>query len=62
MHDPLINDIGRSVVNAYCPQFESKCQYVNLPYKINVASLEVNVYLIKLVTGLNFKSPDLHKN
>ncbi|XP_023347214.1 phosphatidylinositol-glycan biosynthesis class X protein [Eurytemora carolleeae] len=37
------NCTGRAVVNAYCPQFESKCQYVNLPYKINVASLEVSV-------------------
>jgi len=37
------NCTGSKVVTQYCSQFESKCQYINLPYKINVASLEVSV-------------------
>jgi len=36
------NCTGR-MVTGYCGQFDSKCQYINLPYKINVASLEVSV-------------------
>jgi len=36
------NCTGR-VVTGYCRQFDTKCQYINLPYKINVASLEVGV-------------------
>ena len=34
--------LGR-IVTGYCGHFDKKCQYINLPYKINVASLEVNI-------------------
>jgi len=36
------NCTGR-IVTGYCGHFDKKCQYINLPYKINVASLEVSV-------------------
>lgn len=40
--DITANCTGR-IVTGYCGHFDTKCQYINLPYKINVASLEVSV-------------------
>lgn len=41
--EDLTDNCTSRVVTGYCSNFESKCQYINLPYKVNVAGLEVSV-------------------
>jgi len=41
--EDLTDNCTSRTSTGYCSNFESKCQYINLPYKVNVGSLEVGV-------------------
>jgi len=41
--EDLTDNCSSRIVTGYCSNFESKCQYINLPYRVNVAGLEVSV-------------------